>query len=100
MKFDSNTIIFIIVTIVVAGGGYYWYSSTQTGNQPPLSVGVAQNEAQSQFKVLVSELQAVTFDTTIFSDPNFMALVDLATPVTPEAPGRTDPFAAISVTTK
>jgi len=100
MKFDSNTILLVIATIIVAGGGYFWYTSTQTGNQPPLSVGAAQSAAQSQFKVLVSELQAVTFDSTIFSNPNFLALVDLATPVTPEAPGRTDPFASISVTTK
>jgi len=40
-------------------------------------------------------LQPITFNTGIFSEPRFMALVDLATPITPETVGRFDPFAPV-----
>ena len=94
MKIDSNTLFLIIATLVIAGGAY-WYFSTQTGNQPPLTATTSENPAQTQFKMLVSELQPISFDTSIFSDPRFMTLTDLATPITPEASGRLDPFAPI-----
>ncbi|MFA6414759.1 MAG: hypothetical protein WC217_00660 [Candidatus Paceibacterota bacterium] len=95
MKPDTNTILLILATLVVAAGAY-WYFFTGTGNEPPLTTVVTQNEAQSHFKVLVSELTPITFDTAIFSEPSFMALTDLATPVTSETSGRLDPFAAIA----
>lgn len=91
----SNTIFIIIATIVIAGGAY-WYFFTGTGNEPPLSATVAGNEAQTEFQVLVSELQPISFDTTIFSDARFVSLVSLATPISVETIGRVDPFASIS----
>lgn len=94
MKPNSNTILLIVATLVVAAGAY-WFFFTGTGNQPPLTATVTQNQAQSQFQRLVSELP-IAFDTRIFSDPNFMALIDLATPVAPETVGRLDPFAPIT----
>ena len=48
-----------------------------------------------QFQTLVGELQPITFDTAVFSDPRFNALVDISTPVTPQPPGRLDPFAPV-----
>lgn len=89
-----NTIILIVATLVVAGGAY-WYFFTGTGNEPPLTVGTADNQAQSRFQTLVSELRSISFNTDIFSEPSFMALVDLTTPVTPETIGRLDPFAPV-----
>lgn len=94
MKIDSNTISLIIVTLVVAAGAY-WYFFTGTGNEVPLAATVIENPAQTQFQILVSELP-LSFDTAIFSEPRFMALVNLATPITPETAGRLDPFASIS----
>jgi hypothetical protein len=94
MKLNSNTIMLIIAGVVVAFG-IYWFSFAGGGEQPPLSVG-PENAAQTQFKVLVSQLQPISFNTGIFSDPAFMSLVDLATPIAPEASGRLDPFAALS----
>ena len=91
----QNTIILIIAELVVAGGAY-WYFFTGTGNEPPLTAGTADNQAQSRFQTLVSELQSISFDTDIFSEPSFMALVDLTTPITPETIGRLDPFAPIA----
>ena len=95
MKLDTNTTLLVIATLIVAAGAY-WYFFTGTGNEPPLSETVTvENQAQTQFETLVGKLQPITFDTAIFSDPRFMALSDLATPITPESSGRLDPFAAI-----
>lgn len=94
MKFNSTTALIILATLVV-GAGAYWYFFTGTGNQPPLTSGASKNEAEMHFQALASELQPITFDTGIFSDARFNALVDLTTQVSPEPSGRTDPFAPI-----
>jgi hypothetical protein len=94
MKIDSNTILIILTTLVVAAGAY-WYFFTGTGNDQPLTATIAGSQAQTQFQMLVSELQPITFDTKIFSDPRFKSLVNLATPVAVETAGRSDPFALI-----
>lgn len=90
----TNPVTLIIVTLVVAAGAY-WFTSTGKGEQPALTTSSSQNAAQTQFQVLVSELKPISFNSAIFSDPNFMSLVDITTPVTPETPGRIDPFAPI-----
>ncbi len=95
MKFNSSTILTILATLILAAGAY-WYFFTGTGNQQPLTAtGSNTNEAQARFQTLIGELQSISFDTTIFSDPRFNALVDLTTPVSPEPTGRPDPFAPI-----
>lgn len=91
----SNTIILVVAAVIVAVG-VFWYYSTKTGNEPPLSVLSAENQAQTRFQALFGELQPISFDTNIFSDARFMALADLATPLTPETAGRLDPFAVVS----
>lgn len=89
-----NTTLLIISTLIVAAGAY-WYFFTGTGNQPPLSANTPANQAQTQFETLVSELQPISFNTDIFSDARFNALVDITTPVAPESAGRLDPLAPI-----
>ena len=92
----SNTLTLVISALVVAVGAY-WYFFTGTGNEPSLTTTTfeSDSEAQTQFQTLVSQLESISFDTDIFSEPRFMALVDLATPVTPEEEGRSDPFAPV-----
>jgi len=92
-----NIKILIAVTLIIAAGAY-WYFFTGTENQAPLSALPIENE--TQFQTLVSELQPISFSTTIFSDPRFMALVDLATPIESETTGRIDPFAPVLKTEK
>lgn len=89
-----NTIILIIATLIVAAGAY-WYFFTGTGNEPPLTVISTENPAQVRFQTLMSQLRPIAFDTGIFDNSSFMALVDLATPITPETIGRLDPFASV-----
>ncbi|MCX6786938.1 MAG: hypothetical protein NTY93_00185 [Candidatus Kaiserbacteria bacterium] len=95
MKLNTSAIPFIVAFIVVAAG-IYWYFFTGTGNQAPLSVDESENQAQVQFQTLVSELTPISFNTKIFSDSRFNALVDLSTPIAPESSGRLDPFAVVA----
>ena len=91
----SNPTPFVIAALVIIAGTY-WYFFVQTGNQPPLSTSSPSgNAAQTQFQTLVSQLQPISFDTSIFSDPKFTSLVDLTMPVAPETSGRADPFAPV-----
>lgn len=95
----SNTITLIALTLIIAGGAY-WYTTTQTGNDAPLTVTATNSASKTQFQGLVSELQSISFDTAIFSDPKFLSLVDLKVPVTAEPSGRLDPFAVIQGTSQ
>ena len=93
----SNTTLLLIIATLIVMAGAYWYFFTGTGNKPPLSTRSAPtNQAQRQFETLVSELQLISFNTSIFSDVRFNALVDITTPVSPEPIGRLDPLSPIS----
>ena len=41
------------------------------------------------------ELQAVTFDQTLFTSPGFVNLIDFSTAITPQPTGRSNPFNTI-----
>ncbi len=93
---SKNTIIVVVITLLLVAGGYWYYSTGTTGNQAPLtSTTPSGSAAEVQFQALVSQLQPITFNTAIFSDPRFAALVDISTVVTSEPSGRIDPFAPI-----
>lgn len=92
----SNTTTLIVIAALIVSALAYWYFFTGTGDQPPLSATTVTNEAQTQFETLVGELQPISFDTSIFSDTRFNALVDIATPISPESFGRLDPMAPLS----
>lgn len=94
MKINTTTLLIALLALGLLAGGYYYFSSG-SGGTTPLSASAPGSVAEEQFIALVSQLGSVSFDTSIFSDPRFIALVDLATPLAPEASGRTDPFAPI-----
>lgn len=95
MKPKTNTTLIVICTLLVAAGAY-WYFFMGSKEQPPLTAVTSGSATQAKFQALVAELQPISFDTRIFSDSRFMALVDLTTPITPETSGRIDPFAPVS----
>jgi hypothetical protein len=94
----QNTIYIIIASLVVAAGAY-WFFFTDTGNEPPLVVSDDTNQAQAEFETLLRDLP-ITFDTSLFANPNFKGLVDITTTIAPEVIGRPDPFAPIAGTSK
>lgn len=95
MNFISKNIGFIVAGIVVFGGLYWYFFMGSSGTQAPLSTTSAASPLETRFLQLSSELNPVTFDTQVFSDPRFLALIDITTPVTPEPQGRTDPFSPL-----
>ncbi len=90
----SNPVPFIIATVLV-GIGAYWFFFVNGTEQPSLTMNSTQNGAQAKFQALASQLQSISFDTRIFSDPNFVSLVSLTTSITPETKGTIDPFGPI-----
>lgn len=92
MKIDTKTIILILAALVVCAGAY-WFFFSGGGNDVALTATPPTTGAQATFQSLGLQLGNISFDSSIFSDPRFSSLVDLATPVAPESLGRTDPFA-------
>lgn len=94
----KTNILIVIIAVLLLGAGLYWYMAGQSGTQAPLTAVTvtANNPAQNQFQLLVSQLQPISFSTAIFTDPRFTALVDITTSLIPEPSGRIDPFAPIS----
>lgn len=92
----SNPTLLIIASIIVVSGMVWYFLSgnTEVGNQSSLIVGTLDNQAQARFQILVSELPT-SFNTSIFSDERFNALVTLSTDTSPESMSRFDPFAPI-----
>ena len=95
-KINSNTIFLLVATLVVAGGLYWYFFSGRGGEGGALTAGSPTSQAQAQFEILIGQLGPITFDLTILSDPRFLGLTDLSTPVEPEVIGRKDPFAPIT----
>jgi hypothetical protein len=95
MKPTANTL-FIILTAVIVAAAAYWYFLSDAPTEAFVTGGVVQSPTQLEFQMLVTQLQPVSFDTGVFSDPEFQALQDLTTPVAPEDTGRADPFAPVS----
>ncbi|MFI5260513.1 MAG: hypothetical protein ACHQU0_01840 [Candidatus Paceibacteria bacterium] len=89
-----NTINLIVLSLIIAAGAY-WYFFSGSGNQAPLTQTASSGATQSEFPVPVGELQSISFDTSIFSDPRYTSLVDITTAVQSEPAGRADPFAVI-----
>lgn len=87
----------ILTTVVALGAMFgYWYFVSGNETEPTLRASAPTNQAQMQFEKLIGELRPISFDTDIFSDPRFNALVDLTTPIAPESFGRLDPLAPFS----
>lgn len=89
-----NTLILTTAIALLATLGY-WYLINADEVEPTLSASTPTNQAQMQFEKLISDLRPISFDTDIFSDPRFNALVDLTTPIAPETFGRLDPLAPL-----
>lgn len=89
----SNTL--IVLGAIVAAGAAYWFFFSGSGNQPTLTNVATSTASQVQFDALAGELGQISFDTSIFSDPRFKALIDFSAPTTSEPKGRADPFAPI-----
>jgi len=95
MKITSNAVFTTLATLAIAAGAY-WYFFAGTEQPALLTSSAEMSQAQMRFQTLVGELQPISFNVDIFSDPRFDALIDITVPVSPESAGRLDPFAPIT----
>jgi hypothetical protein len=97
MHISRTTTIYIALGIVVLGIVAYFFMG-RTNELPTVSIsGVAPtSEAQATFISLAAQLEPISFDGRILSDPRFTALQDIHTGIVPETQGRTDPFAPLA----
>lgn len=96
MTQNTKILIAVLAVAVLLGVIYMmFFSSTPGGSAVSSSGNSPSSPAEVNFLNLSSQIEPITFDTSILSDPRFTALVDIHTAVLPEATGRTDPFAPI-----
>ncbi len=91
----SNIILAIAAGLTfVAAIYYYFIYNHDTGSA--VVAGAPASAAEQDFVNLAGQINSISFDTTIFSDPRFTRLTDIHTIIVPEVAGRRDPFATIS----
>lgn len=93
----SNIILAVIAGLTLVAAIYY-YGFYNKDNGPAVVETAPASAAELDFVNLVGQIDSISFDTSIFSDPRFMALTDIHTIVVPETSGRRDPFAPLSGT--
>lgn len=91
----SGIVLLILGLLVVAAAGYMLFAKGDSA--PGVTVdGEPGSEAETAFLNLTAEIDSIRFDTEVFEDPRFAALVDIRTTIVPETSGRPDPFAPLS----
>ena len=92
MHLSRKNLLSVGCALIVLLGGFYYFFFLAKDDGTVLSGSAPASDAEVSFINLVSQLGAVEFDTHIFDDPRFNALVDMRTPILPEPAGRKDPF--------
>ncbi len=98
MSLRTNIIIGVVVGIALLVGGYLFFFNTDSTSNSALSASGpngAVSEVEQNFIELASKANAITFDTTILTNPHFTNLKNTHTPLTPVPTGRPDPFAPL-----
>ncbi len=94
MMAKNNIILAILGLLLLAAALYLLFGRSDTSSVINSNTG-ATSVAEQTFLNLTAQINPITFDASILSDPRFMALQDLKTAIVPESPGRTDPFAPL-----
>jgi hypothetical protein len=89
-------ILYICGGIVLLGAIYYYGFYNRDSGSAVVNSDVTASAAEISFITLVGQIDPITFDVSILSNPRFAALQDIRTAVLPEAQGRKDPFAVFS----
>jgi xanthine/uracil permease len=95
MNLSKNTTTIIAILILVAGVAAYIFFFGKKPVDTVTSSSGPTTAAETTFINLTSQIDPVSFDTSIFTDPRFMSLQDIRVTVIPEASGRKDPFAPL-----
>lgn len=94
MHLSKTTGIAIVLGLLVLGAAAYLLLRPKA-EAGLAAAGAPASTAEITFLALTSKIDPVGFDTSVLTDPRFMALVDIRTAILPEASGRQDPFAPL-----
>jgi hypothetical protein len=93
---SKTKIIFGVVGVgALLIGAYLLFFNSSSNTSAIDAQSNSASAAEVTFLDLASQIEPLTFDVTIFSDPRFSGLVDLHTAVLQEPVGRSDPFATL-----
>jgi hypothetical protein len=92
MSSKIKIIIAFLVIALLLGAGYLLFFNNNSDATAVSAVGAPTSAAQATFINLTNQLDPITFDTSVLSDPRFTALIDIHTAILPETEGRSDPF--------
>lgn len=97
MKLSKTTTILLIALFATIGIAVLVLvnASKTPSDEEIISEGETVSNAEVVFLNLASQIDSISFDESLFSDPRFMALKDIRVAVIPEEVGRRDPFAAL-----
>jgi len=88
----------IIVVVVIVVGFVVWnffFASNDSGEDLIVSTNVSVDAPGSVLVALLSKLQSLSLDDTLFADDRFEGLVDFTVPIAPQPVGRINPFAPL-----
>lgn len=95
-----KSIIIIVVIVAIALVAYFYYQGTKTPDtaggllttsaNPGVQSGIGQ-----QVLGLLSQIQTLRIDSSLFKDPGFQTLRDFSVIIPPENVGRANPFAPL-----
>lgn len=91
---QTNGILIVLALLVLGAAGYLLFGRTDAGSALSPDAAPA-SAAEVEFLNLAAQIEPVKYDVTVLSDPRFLGLQDLRTPIVSEASGRTDPFAPL-----
>ena len=85
-----------LVALALAGLVYYVWSSSSSG---ALLTDTSQGPSEESQKLLstLGSLNIIKLDTSVFQNPVFLSLTDFGVTITPQIPGRRNPFLPIGV---
>ncbi len=88
----STKILYGAAAIVFLGAAYYYFIFNKDSGAAVDSNSVAASSAEISFISLIGQIDPISFDVSVLSNPKFTQLQDIRIAVIPEPSGRKDPF--------
>lgn len=95
MKLSRTNILLIILGVVALAAAIYYLVPKNDANEGVVEgrdAGGIAGDAEAVFTNLGAQIESISFDTSFFNDPRYLALEDITVIVVPEKSGRIDPF--------
>ncbi|MDP1624887.1 MAG: hypothetical protein Q8L64_03885 [bacterium] len=93
---NKSLAIFLIILVAIGVAGYFYTTRDRSSDQLLVGVPVNTTAIGSDLLKALGQLNTIRLDVKIFEDKVFMSLNDIGTKLTPQTPGRPNPFAPIN----